>query len=159
MQGQGHALCLVAQIGAFGDPGRDPRGWCVSVAYAALVPSSLDVQAAVSTITLLELSRTCKPLSCTWTCHHSHCYPTLSQTSDALQGKMLRICRQLSSIRSCLRFDNRSSECLRLTVLQRFRDVCQIQPLSRPTTMLYQQDLHHALHLFITECPGPPMKS
>ena len=35
------------QIGAFGDPGRDPRGWCVSVAYAALVPSSLDVEAAV----------------------------------------------------------------------------------------------------------------
>ena len=35
------------QIGAFGDPGRDPRGWCVSVAYAALVPSSLDIEAAV----------------------------------------------------------------------------------------------------------------
>ena len=35
------------QVGAFGDPGRDPRGWCVSVAYAALVPSSeLGVQAA-----------------------------------------------------------------------------------------------------------------
>ena len=41
-----HAACR-AQVGAFGDPGRDPRGWCVSVAYAALVPSSeLRVQAA-----------------------------------------------------------------------------------------------------------------
>ncbi|GBF96904.1 nudix hydrolase [Raphidocelis subcapitata] len=26
------------QVGAFGDPGRDPRGWTVTVAYAALVP-------------------------------------------------------------------------------------------------------------------------
>ena len=34
-------------MGAFGDPGRDPRGWCVTVAYAALVPStSLGVKAA-----------------------------------------------------------------------------------------------------------------
>jgi 8-oxo-dGTP diphosphatase len=31
---------VLAQIGAFGDPGRDPRGWCVTVAYAALVPST-----------------------------------------------------------------------------------------------------------------------
>ena len=28
------------QVGAFGDPGRDPRGWTVSVAYAAVVPST-----------------------------------------------------------------------------------------------------------------------
>ncbi len=35
------------QVGAFGDPGRDPRGWCVTVAYAALVPStSMGVKAA-----------------------------------------------------------------------------------------------------------------
>ncbi|GAB4820190.1 hypothetical protein N2152v2_007236 [Parachlorella kessleri] len=31
---------LLTQVGAFGDPGRDPRGWCISVAYAALLPST-----------------------------------------------------------------------------------------------------------------------
>lgn len=37
-----------AQVGAFGDPGRDPRGWQVSAAYAALVPSTdMGVKAAV----------------------------------------------------------------------------------------------------------------
>jgi 8-oxo-dGTP diphosphatase len=37
-------------VGAFGAPGRDPRGWTVTVAYAALVASSkLGVKAAVST--------------------------------------------------------------------------------------------------------------
>ncbi|KAI3430426.1 hypothetical protein D9Q98_005021 [Chlorella vulgaris] len=35
---------LLSQVGAFGDPGRDPRGWCISVAYAALVPSSSELQ-------------------------------------------------------------------------------------------------------------------
>jgi hypothetical protein len=36
------------QVGAFGDPGRDPRGWAVTVAYAALVPDTqLGVKAAV----------------------------------------------------------------------------------------------------------------
>jgi len=40
-------LCAVlVQIGAFGDPGRDPRGWCVTVAYAALVPSGLDISSS-----------------------------------------------------------------------------------------------------------------
>lgn len=35
------------QVGAFGDPGRDPRGWTVTVAYAAVVPSTeLGVKAA-----------------------------------------------------------------------------------------------------------------
>ncbi|CAL5226759.1 g9612 [Coccomyxa viridis] len=37
---------VLEQIGAFGDPGRDPRSWCVTVAYAALVPSGLDIEAA-----------------------------------------------------------------------------------------------------------------
>ena len=46
------ALCMQdardMQFGAFGDPGRDPRGWTVTVAYVALVPStSLGVKAAV----------------------------------------------------------------------------------------------------------------
>lgn len=37
------------QVGAFADPGRDPRGWTITVAYAALVPSTnLGVKAAVS---------------------------------------------------------------------------------------------------------------
>ncbi|KAL3134050.1 hypothetical protein ABBQ32_008479 [Trebouxia sp. C0010 RCD-2024] len=38
---------LLTQVGAFGDPDRDPRGWQVSVAYAALVPSTdMGVKAA-----------------------------------------------------------------------------------------------------------------
>ncbi|PNH10108.1 ADP-ribose pyrophosphatase [Tetrabaena socialis] len=37
----------LTQVGAFGDPGRDPRGWTVTVAYAALVPSTnMGVKAA-----------------------------------------------------------------------------------------------------------------
>lgn len=37
------------QVGSYGDPGRDPRGWTVTVAYAAVVPSiELGVKAAVS---------------------------------------------------------------------------------------------------------------
>ncbi|GIL86784.1 hypothetical protein Vretimale_15630 [Volvox reticuliferus] len=37
----------LTQVGAFGDPGRDPRGWTITVAYAALVPSTnLGVRAA-----------------------------------------------------------------------------------------------------------------
>lgn len=28
------------QVGAFGDPGRDPRGWTITVAYVAIVPST-----------------------------------------------------------------------------------------------------------------------
>eukprot|EP00879_Flechtneria_rotunda_P021228 GHRR01022363.1.p2 GENE.GHRR01022363.1~~GHRR01022363.1.p2 ORF type:complete len:126 (+),score=35.03 GHRR01022363.1:399-776(+) len=35
------------QVGTYGDPGRDPRGWTVTVAYAAVVPSTeLGVKAA-----------------------------------------------------------------------------------------------------------------
>ena len=35
------------QVGAFGTPGRDPRGWCITVAFAALVPTTqLGVKAA-----------------------------------------------------------------------------------------------------------------
>lgn len=30
----------LTQVGAFGDPGRDPRGWTVTVAYLAIVDSS-----------------------------------------------------------------------------------------------------------------------
>lgn len=45
-------LCCVSdtrQVGSYGDPGRDPRGWTVTVAYAAVVPSTeLGVKAAVS---------------------------------------------------------------------------------------------------------------
>ncbi|KAG2487894.1 hypothetical protein HYH03_013476 [Edaphochlamys debaryana] len=37
----------LSQVGAFGDPGRDPRGWTITVAYAALVPTTnLGVKAA-----------------------------------------------------------------------------------------------------------------
>mmetsp|Transcript_18084 Transcript_18084/g.30972 ORF Transcript_18084/g.30972 Transcript_18084/m.30972 type:complete len:206 (+) Transcript_18084:116-733(+) len=39
---------VLTQVGAFGNPGRDPRGWTITVAYAALVPSvdKLNVKAA-----------------------------------------------------------------------------------------------------------------
>ncbi|KXZ56934.1 hypothetical protein GPECTOR_1g842 [Gonium pectorale] len=41
------ATVSLTQVGAFGDPGRDPRGWTVTVAYAALVPTTnLGVKAA-----------------------------------------------------------------------------------------------------------------
>ncbi|PNW85500.1 hypothetical protein CHLRE_03g189450v5 [Chlamydomonas reinhardtii] len=41
------ASVSMTQVGAFGDPGRDPRGWTITVAYAALVPSTeLGVKAA-----------------------------------------------------------------------------------------------------------------
>lgn len=41
------ATVQLIQIGAFGDPGRDPRGWTVTVAFAALVTEArLSVQAA-----------------------------------------------------------------------------------------------------------------
>uniref|UniRef100_A0A7S3RAE2 Nudix hydrolase domain-containing protein n=1 Tax=Dunaliella tertiolecta TaxID=3047 RepID=A0A7S3RAE2_DUNTE len=35
----------MTQIGMFGDPGRDPRGWVVSAAYAAIVPDTIPVKA------------------------------------------------------------------------------------------------------------------
>lgn len=31
---------LLSQFGTFGDPGRDPRGWTVTVGYASLVPGT-----------------------------------------------------------------------------------------------------------------------
>lgn len=31
------------QVGTFGDPGRDPRGWTVSAVYSALLPQTLPV--------------------------------------------------------------------------------------------------------------------
>ncbi|KAL6759895.1 ADP-ribose pyrophosphatase [Haematococcus lacustris] len=41
------AQVTLTQVGTFGTPGRDPRGWTVTVAYAALVPSTdLGVKAA-----------------------------------------------------------------------------------------------------------------
>ncbi len=38
-------LCTpyLEQLGAFADPGRDPRGWIPSIAYLALVPSDVEV--------------------------------------------------------------------------------------------------------------------
>lgn len=40
-------LVELVQVGTYGDPGRDPRGWTVSVLYASIVESSdLGVKAA-----------------------------------------------------------------------------------------------------------------
>ena len=42
------------QTGAYGDPGRDPRGWAVSVAFSAVVPSTdVSTKAGVSWTLLL----------------------------------------------------------------------------------------------------------
>ena len=50
---------LEVQFGAFGGAGRDPRGWAVSVAYVALVPSTkLGVKAAVWLL-FLQASNPC----------------------------------------------------------------------------------------------------
>lgn len=43
LSAEASSLC---QVAAFGEPGRDPRGWCVSVAYAARIPASAAVQGA-----------------------------------------------------------------------------------------------------------------
>jgi len=40
---------MITQIGGYGDPGRDPRGWTVSILYAAVLDSDINVQAAVAT--------------------------------------------------------------------------------------------------------------
>ncbi|MDP8967214.1 MAG: NUDIX domain-containing protein [Actinomycetota bacterium] len=39
----GLAAPYVEQLGAFADPGRDPRGWIPSIAYLALVPPDTEV--------------------------------------------------------------------------------------------------------------------
>ncbi len=39
----GLAAPYVEQLGAFADPGRDPRGWIPSIAYLALVPPATEV--------------------------------------------------------------------------------------------------------------------
>ncbi len=36
----------LSQVGTFGDPGRDPRGWYISVAYMAIVPNDTEAVAA-----------------------------------------------------------------------------------------------------------------
>ena len=47
MQLLAHPESLMRQVGTFGDPGRDPRGWTVTVAYGAIVPdTNLGVKAA-----------------------------------------------------------------------------------------------------------------
>lgn len=38
MEETGVETAQIEQIGAFGDPGRDPRGWTVSVAFLARIP-------------------------------------------------------------------------------------------------------------------------
>lgn len=40
-------VATMRQVGTFGDPGRDPRGWTVTTAYGVIVPSTeMGVQAA-----------------------------------------------------------------------------------------------------------------
>ena len=75
----------MAQIGAFGDPGRDPRSWCVTVAYAALVPSGLDIEAAVSSAAISEL------FACVTLCEGAICHYTVQHTFE--HGYWTRILR------------------------------------------------------------------
>jgi ADP-ribose pyrophosphatase YjhB (NUDIX family) len=45
----------LTQVGAYGDPGRDPRGWTITVAYCAIVPS-MDVGVKVRMLTSIDTS-------------------------------------------------------------------------------------------------------
>lgn len=54
---------LLTQVGAFGDPGRDPRGWCISVAYAALVPSTSELQIQAAEAQLYKITEQLPPLA------------------------------------------------------------------------------------------------
>lgn len=45
------------QVGAFGDPGRDPRGWTVTAAYVAIIPSStINVKVCSSHDSVLQIA-------------------------------------------------------------------------------------------------------
>lgn len=46
---------ILQQVKAYGDAGRDPRGWCVTVAHAALVPSTDDLGVQVRSDLSLEI--------------------------------------------------------------------------------------------------------
>ena len=45
----------VVEIGSFTDPGRDPRGWVISVAFAARIDNQLAAQAIADTEEILGL--------------------------------------------------------------------------------------------------------
>jgi len=46
LEGQGLSVVNLEQIGAFGDPGRDPRGHTVSIVFSAVLDSPLQARAA-----------------------------------------------------------------------------------------------------------------
>lgn len=86
------------QVGAFGDSGRDPRGWCVTVAYAALVPADLQGVKAAVRLALLMLNPSVQLTHRLSVVHGTQAYVVccFSSRPDDLEG--CELCMQSSML-------------------------------------------------------------